>query len=68
VTWTGKFTVQDVGDGPAPIDVLAAAQTEDIVSNTEGKIRSIELRIQLDEGETKVKIGDQFSISGHFTG
>lgn len=68
MTWSARFTVQDVGDGPAPIDVLAAAQAEDITSNTEGKVRSMELRIQLDQDETRVKIGDTFTASGHFSG
>lgn len=67
MTWSARFTVQDVSDGPAPIDVLAAAQTEDITSNTEGKVRSMELRIQLDEDQTKVKVGDIFTASGHFS-
>jgi hypothetical protein len=68
MTWSAKFKVQDVGDGPAPIDVLAAADGEYIISNTEGPIRSMELRIQLDADETRLKVGDEITASGHFIG
>jgi hypothetical protein len=72
MTWSAKLKVQDVSDGPAPIDVLAVATAEDgddaIISNTEGKIRAIELRIQLDADETTVQVGDEIRASGHFTG
>lgn len=68
MTWTAKFKIQDVSDGPAPIDVLAAAEGNAIVSNTEGGIRSMELRIQLDADETRLQIGDEITASGHFYG
>lgn len=82
MTWTGRFTVQDVSDGPAPIDVLATVEAGDtweapgsdgsthtmpsLYSNTEGKIRSVELRIVFDEDQTAIKVGDVIEVSGHF--
>lgn len=84
MTWTGRLTVQDVSDGPAPIDVLATVAAGDtweapgsdgsartmpsLYSNTEGKIKSIELRIVLDEDQTAVKVGDTIQVQGHFQG
>lgn len=68
MTWSAKFKVQDVSDGPAPIDVLAVASVEDgsLTQNTE-KARSMELRIVIDADETAVKVGDEISGYGHFT-
>jgi hypothetical protein len=68
MTFSARFTVQDVGDGPRPIDVLAVSEGDAIVANTEGKVRSMELRIVLDEDETTLKEGDVITTSGHFTG
>ena len=71
MTISMKFTVQDVSDGPAPIDVLAVANADEpgaIVCNTEGKVQAAELRLQLDEDSTKLKAGDTFTLSGHFQG
>ena len=92
MTWTARCTIQDVGDGPAPIDVLAAANADDtyqgqrldrydgdqpvyaavelpaIVSNTEGAIRAVEVRLQLDADTTALKAGDVILVSGHFQG
>jgi hypothetical protein len=71
MTWSAKFTVQDVSDGPAPIDILAAANADDdgaVVSNTEGRVRSMELRVQLDEDTTNIKVGDVITATGHFQG
>jgi hypothetical protein len=67
MTWSARFQVQDVSDGPAPIDVIAVAQVEDgtLIQNTE-KAKSMELRIQLDTDETAIKIGDEITGSGHF--
>lgn len=85
MTWTARATVQDVSDGPAPIDVLATAAADEtwtppgqnpdseftyscVVSNTEGKIRSVEVRLVLDEDATRLKPGDVIQITGHFDG
>lgn len=68
MTFSARFTVQDVGPGPAPIDVIAAAEGDAITANTEGKVRSMELKIVLDEDETTLKEGDVITASGHFTG
>jgi hypothetical protein len=89
MTWSGWFTVQDVGDGPAPIDVLAVANADDKVkpytgpqyagsdfadqevpalsSNTEGKLRSVEVRLVFDVDEPPLAVGDVININGHFT-
>jgi hypothetical protein len=88
MTWSANLRVQDVSDGPRPIDVLLVAdasatvkpyegredvppETRDfeqpeIISNTEGKIKSLELKIVLDEDSTTLKPGDRVSVNGHF--
>jgi hypothetical protein len=82
--------VEDVSDGPAPIDVLLTADAEEkvkpyegrddlpeaqrsyeqdaIVSNTEGKIRSLELKMVLDEDQTTLKPGDRIMVNDHSQG
>jgi hypothetical protein len=65
MTWSANLRVEDVSDGPAPIDVLDFEQPE-IISNTEGKIKSLELKIVLDEDSTTLKPGDRISVNGHF--
>ena len=81
--------MQDISEGPAPINVLATANADDlvnpwaalpnatdeqkrvtvpaIVSNTEGRIQSVEVRLVLDEDETTLKPGAVIQISGHFS-
>lgn len=66
MTWTGKFTVDAVEESPTVL--VASADAEAIISNTEGKIRRAGLRLELDEDQTSVKVGDVLSVSGHFTG
>lgn len=67
MTWSARFKVQDVSEGPAPIDVLAVASVDDgsLNQNTE-KARSMELKIVLDVDETSIKIGDEITGTGHF--
>lgn len=67
MTFSGKFKIQDVSNGPAPIDILAVAEVEDgsLSQNTE-KARSMELHVVIDSDETKLKIGDFININGHF--
>lgn len=69
MTFSARFKVQDVSDGPSPIDVLAVAAVEDdtLTQNTE-KARSMELRIVLDVDETGVQVGDVITVTGHFIG
>jgi hypothetical protein len=92
MTWTGWATVQDVSDGPAPIDVLLTASADEkvqpfkdnpqyagspsaygdhempaLTSNTEGKLRSIEIKMVFDEDEAPLAVGDIVNINGHFT-
>lgn len=64
VTWFATLKVQDVGEGPAPIDILAGS--DNVTSNTEGKISGVEVKFKLDENETSIKIGDEIAVSGHF--
>lgn len=68
MTFTARFKVDDVGDGPAPINVLAVASVEDdtLTQNTE-KARQMELHILLDADETSLAIGDEITVTGHFT-
>lgn len=64
-----KFTVQDVYEGASPVDVLAVANADEpgaIICNTEGKVRSAELRLQLDQDNTTLRAGDTITLSGHF--
>ncbi len=67
MTFTARFKVHDVSDGPAPIDVLAVAEVEDgsLTQNTE-KARSMELRIVIDADETSLSEGDTLHVTGHF--
>lgn len=66
MTWTAHLDVQDVSNGPAPIDILAVS--DDVMSSTEGKIAGVEVRIRLDVDETSIKVGDTIVVSGHFQG
>lgn len=74
------FTVQDVSDGPAPIDVILVANAgetvepanftqpvQSIICNTEGKITGAELRLTFDGDTPPLKVGQIVSLSGHFT-
>lgn len=65
MTFSARFKVQDVSEGPSPIDILAIA--DDVLSNTEGKIQTMELRITLDADETAITEGSVINVSGHFT-
>ena len=69
MTFSARFTVQDVSDSPGPIDVLAVAQVEDgtLTQNTE-QASSMELHIVIDGDETRVKVGDTIQVTGHFDG
>lgn len=83
MTWSATFKVEDVSEGPAPIAVLAVARADEqrettdsngntvtvprIMSNTEGKIRAIEVKFVIDADETSLRIGDEFYASGHFS-
>ena len=82
MTWTARATVQDVSDGAAPIVVLAVANADEtydgaafgqpeqkypcVTSNTEGKIRSVEIKLVLDEDASPLQPGDVIQLSGHF--
>lgn len=68
MTWSARFKVEDVSDGPAPINVLAVARVEDgsLTQNTE-KASVMELRVTIDADETALKIGDEITGNGHFT-
>lgn len=71
MTFSAGFTVTDVGDGPAPIDVTAEAAVSDGSLARSGDddgppIRSAVLRLQLEADETDVKIGDTIRVSGYF--
>ena len=66
MTWFATLKVQDVSEGPAPIDVLAVS--DNVTSNTEGKISGVEVKFKLDEDQTAIKIGDEIAVSGHFQG
>lgn len=67
MTWSARFKVEDVSDGPAPINVCAVARVEDgsLTMNTENAT-VMELNIVLDANETQIKIGDEIIGNGHF--
>lgn len=69
MTFTARFKVQDVSDGPRPIDVLAVAQVDDgtLTQNTE-HATSMELHLVINEDSTRVKVGDTIQVTGHFDG
>lgn len=69
MTFSARFRIQDVGDGPRPIDILAVAAVDDgtLTQNTE-HAQNMELRIQLDADETSLAEGDTLLVTGHFTG
>lgn len=64
MTFSARMKIQDVGQGPAPIDVLAVNDGE-VTSNTEGPITSLEVRFQLGADATGLRAGDGFTITGH---
>ncbi|MUN41391.1 hypothetical protein [Actinomadura litoris] len=69
MTYSATFKVAEISHpDPATTEVRATAETADITANTEGKVRSMELRVVLDEAETVLKEGDVITASGHFTG
>lgn len=67
MTFQARFKVQDVSEGPAPINVLAVAEVDDgtLTQNTE-KASTMELRVLIDADETTIKVGDTITASGHF--
>lgn len=69
MTFTARFNVQDVSDGPGPIDVLAVAQVDDgsLTQNTE-HATSMELHMVIDGDSTRVSVGDTIQVTGHFDG
>ena len=69
MTFQARFKVEDVSDGPTPINVLAVAYVEDgsLTQNTE-KARSMQLRVVIDADETNIKVGDMITANGHFVG
>lgn len=77
MTWSANLKVQDVSEGPGPINVLAVAEGDmegsdgtsrpRVTSNTEGPVRSVEVKFVIDADETTIAIGDEMYASGHFT-
>jgi hypothetical protein len=71
MTWSAKLKVRDIDKGPAHLHILALAHVDDgdaaILSNTEGKIRAVELRVILDEDETALRAGDVIHAYGTFS-
>lgn len=67
MTWSARFKVTEVGDGPAPIKVRAVASVEDgsLSQNTE-RATAMELHVRLDADETSLAVGDEITGSGHF--
>ncbi len=68
MTWQAKFKIQEVGEGPAPIDVLAVADVANgsLIQNTEN-VSSMELRLVVNTDQTSLKVGDEILANGHFT-
>ena len=69
MTFSARFTVQDVSDGPGPIDVLAVAQVDDgtLTQNTE-HATSMGLTIVIDGDSTRLQVGETIQVTGHFDG
>lgn len=67
MTWSARFVVEDVGNGPSPINVLAVARVEDGTLNQNTEHATVmELNILIDADKTSIKIGDELIGSGHF--
>lgn len=66
MTYTARFQVTEVADGK----IRAKASVEDgtLTQNTE-HVTGMELLCSVDEGhETQIKVGDEISGHGHFSG
>jgi len=78
MTFQARFKIQDVSDGPRPIDVLAVASVdggdgtahpyEGVLSQNTELAKSMRLEIVLDTDETSLKVGDEIVVNGHFVG
>jgi hypothetical protein len=83
MTWTARCTVEgvEIDHDTERIEVVLAAAAEEmvtlypdapslrgIVSNTEGDIRSLKIRMYLKGSDTALRAGDRVTISGHFDG
>jgi hypothetical protein len=62
MTWSANEGREDV-----PAETRDHEQPE-LNSNTEGKIRSLELKIVLDQDSTALQPGERVYVSGHFEG
>lgn len=46
---------------------FAATEVPGLVSNTEGRMLSAELRLVLDEDESLLQVGDLLTVNGHYS-
>jgi hypothetical protein len=67
MTFSARFKVKTISEGPAPIEIIAVAGLDEITANTEGNVTSMALRINLFENETAIRTGDIITVTGHFT-
>jgi hypothetical protein len=84
MTWTAHCTVTEVErDGEEGMRIALSADARHlakpfgygsgtvpaITSNTEGRIRAVELTLYLEQGEeTDIAVGDMVTVGGHFDG
>lgn len=69
MTMSARLTIEDISEGPGPIDVLASAKTEDgsLTVNTEGSLSYVEVKFLFDGDEVPFQIGDTIcTLTGHF--
>jgi hypothetical protein len=59
--------VQPFKNNPQFAGPNADAEMPALASNTEGKLRSIEIKMVFDEDEAPLAVGDIVNINGHFT-
>jgi len=74
MTWSATFKVTEVDDGKIVAKASTLPGTTDrieygtLIQNTEHAKR-MELHIELEDGvETQIKVGDDITGHGHFTG
>ena len=64
MTCTARCTVQDVGPGPAPVDVLLTANGDQITNTGDDHVSSVEVRLQLDTDDTHMSAGQTVEVTG----
>lgn len=67
MTISANLTIEDISEGPAPINVLASAKVEDgsLSSDPGSGLTYVEVKFLFDLDEVPFKVGDIIAIMGH---